>query len=538
MKFNEVLNRYLKELDCTARKLSIESGLTRSVISRYKSGERTPIKNSEQYEKLTTALFNIAKEKGKSKFTLDKIVNDFNSTFQNDDFDYTNFSNNLNTLITSLNINTHEMSKYIVFDASHISRIRYGKARPSNPIEFSNKICTYIFNRYKSPDDINNLSAITGCKKSDLANNKFYNTLFAWLTSGTTPVKSKVADFLYNLDSFNLDDYIKVIKFDKLKVPNIPFYKAKSRHYYGLEEMKNGELNFFKATVLSKSKEDIFMCSDMPMEDMAEDTEFGKKWMFGIAMCLKNNSIKVVLSEEGGFPYNSMVGVEDKLFIAKVLSNGSCIEEYNIKTNKTQTLIKFDFNDKTTVGETIRQISADENTIALMMLVKEDADSVKLRVDVYDHNLNYIKSVDVTDISSEPNELRQGISNFQYSNGLFYYENFSSTRFLGEISNNQILKTIETNETFAMALETENNKTKLFYQSFSPNNNYLYLWNMRDKTLLKTEFYADNTKYYIINMTRSSNDDCLITMYYRSNSSGEKLTPRLYYVNLADLKFE
>lgn len=253
---------------------------------------------------------------------------------------------------------------------------------------------------------------------------------------------------------------------------------------------------------------------------------------------LKNNSIKVVLSEEGGFPYNSMVGVEDKLFIAKVLSNGSCIEEYNIKTNKTQTLIKFDFNDKTTVGETIRQISADENTIALMMLVKEDADSVKLRVDVYDHNLNYIKSVDVTDISSEPNELRQGISNFQYSNGLFYYENFSSTRFLGEISNNQILKTIETNETFAMALETENNKTKLFYQSFSPNNNYLYLWNMRDKTLLKTEFYADNTKYYIINMTRSSNDDCLITMYYRSNSSGEKLTPRLYYVNLADLKFE
>lgn len=45
--------------------------------------------------------------------------------------------------------------------------------------------------------------------------------------------------------------------------------------------MKNGELNFFKATVLSKSKEDIFMCSDMPMEDMAEDTEFGKNGCLG-----------------------------------------------------------------------------------------------------------------------------------------------------------------------------------------------------------------------------------------------------------------
>lgn len=51
--------------------------------------------------------------------------------------------------------------------------------------------------------------------------------------------------------------------------------------------MKEGELNFFKATVLSKSKEDIFMCSDMPMIDMAEDIEFSKKWMFAIAMSLK-----------------------------------------------------------------------------------------------------------------------------------------------------------------------------------------------------------------------------------------------------------
>ena len=287
MNFKEVLNKYLKELDCSSKKLSNESGLSESVISRYRSGERTPVKNSEQLNKLTKALFNIAKDNGKNKYTLDKIVSDFNIALPSDDFDYTTFSNNLNTLITSLNINTHEMSKYIIFDASHISRIRYGKAKPSNPVEFSNKICSYILNRYKNPDDINNLMMIIGCKKSDLSNEKIYSTLFNWLTSEIVPVKSKVSDFLHHLDSFNLDDYIKVIKFDELKVPSIPFYKAKTKHYYGIEEMKQGELNFFKGTVLSKSKEDIFMCSDMPMEDMAKDIDFGKKWMFAIAMCLK-----------------------------------------------------------------------------------------------------------------------------------------------------------------------------------------------------------------------------------------------------------
>lgn len=287
MNFKEVLNEYLKELNCSSKKLSNESGLSESVISRYRSGERTPVKNSEQLNKLTKALFNIAKDSNKNKYTLDKIVSDFNSVLTSDDFDYTTFSNNLNTLITSLNINTHEMSKYIVFDASHISRIRYGKAKPSNPVEFSNKICSYILNRYKNPDDINNLMMIIGCKKSDLSNEKIYSTLFNWLTSEIVPVKNQISDFLHHLDSFNLDDYIKVIKFDELKVPSIPFYRAKTKHYYGIEEMKQGELNFFKGTVLSKSKEDIFMCSDMPMEDMAKDIDFGKKWMFAIAMCLK-----------------------------------------------------------------------------------------------------------------------------------------------------------------------------------------------------------------------------------------------------------
>lgn len=287
MKFKEVLNKYLKELDCSSKKLSDESGLSESVISRYRSGERTPVKNSEQLNKLTKALFIIAKDSDKNNYTFDKIVSDFNSVLTSDNFDYTTFSNNLNTLITSLNINTHEMSKYIVFDASHISRIRYGKARPSNPIEFSNKICSFILNKYKNHDDINNLMMVIGCKKSDLSNEKIYSTLFNWLTSEIVPVKNQISDFLHHLDSFNLDDYIKVIKFDELKVPNIPFYKVKTKHYYGIEEMKQGELNFFKGTVLYKSKEDIFMCSDMPMEDMAEDIEFGKKWMFAIAMCLK-----------------------------------------------------------------------------------------------------------------------------------------------------------------------------------------------------------------------------------------------------------
>ena len=72
MKFKEVLNKYLKELDCSSKKLSDESGLSESVISRYRSGERTPVKNSEQLNKLTKALFIIAKDSDKNNLLLIK----------------------------------------------------------------------------------------------------------------------------------------------------------------------------------------------------------------------------------------------------------------------------------------------------------------------------------------------------------------------------------------------------------------------------------------------------------------------------------
>ena len=96
-----------------------------------------------------------------------------------------------------------------------------------------------------------------------------------------------VSAFLRKVDSFNLDDYIRAIHFDSFKVPKVPFQLPVSRHYYGLKEMREGELDFLKHTVLSKSMKPLYICCDMPVEDMAADEEFAKKYMFGLAMVLK-----------------------------------------------------------------------------------------------------------------------------------------------------------------------------------------------------------------------------------------------------------
>ena len=314
MNFNKKLNFYLNELNCSPKDLSNKSHISQAVISRYRNGERTPRIESIQLEKIANAIFEISIDKGVN-YTKEEIMNELkNSINVNEQFDYTSFSNNLNTLITLLNINIREMSKHIIFDASHISRIRYGKSRPSEPIEFSKKICNYIVLKYNDPEKREALLNIIEANSNISTNTDLFNFLFKWLTSANNSNKKNyINDFLDNLDKFDLNDYIKAIKFDKLKVPNIPFYIIKSRRYYGIEEMKNGELDFFKATVLSKSKEDIFMCSDMPMEDMAKDVEFGKKWMFAIAMCLKKG-LHLNIIHNLDRPFNEMMlGLESWL---------------------------------------------------------------------------------------------------------------------------------------------------------------------------------------------------------------------------------
>lgn len=285
MTFKELLNKYMDELEISSKELADKANISYPVISRYKTGERTPKLESSQLLNLASALEKLSIEKN-IKHTKEEILENLTKAIKNEDnFNYDNLSTNLNTLINKLNININKMSKYIAFDSSHISRIKNGKTRPSDPIDFSKKVTDYIMRNYYTEENPNILTDILNISKV-LTKEQIYDELFSFLVT-LSKSENEAGSFLNKLDTFDLNDFIKSIKFDELKVPNIPFYHIKNRNYYGLEEMKNGELDFFKGTILSKNMDDIFMCSDMPMEDMAEDIDFGKKWMFAIALSLK-----------------------------------------------------------------------------------------------------------------------------------------------------------------------------------------------------------------------------------------------------------
>ena len=69
MTFSEQLNEYLSILNCSAKELSQISGLSNSVISRYRSGERVPRPESEKLNQLCEGIYLLSKEKAASMRT-------------------------------------------------------------------------------------------------------------------------------------------------------------------------------------------------------------------------------------------------------------------------------------------------------------------------------------------------------------------------------------------------------------------------------------------------------------------------------------
>lgn len=282
MKFNDLLNQYIKQIGCTAKELSMTTGISAASLSRYRSGERMP--DYEQLDRIIKGLATLAESKEITDVNDETIRNAFHEFLTNASFDYEQFTTNLNTLISTLDISVTELSRSLNFDPSYLSRIRLGQRRPSDRDGLITGVCQYVVRKKSIPA----IAELIGCKAEDITSESAcFSALCKWLSSGTAETQGEMDHFLKMLDEFDLDEYIRAIHFDELKVPSMPFQLPTTKTYYGVEEMKQGELDFFKSTVLSKSTEPVFMCSDMPMEDMGKDVDFGKKWMFAIAMTLK-----------------------------------------------------------------------------------------------------------------------------------------------------------------------------------------------------------------------------------------------------------
>ena len=288
MNFQEYLNNYIIQIRCNGKELARNSKISETVISWYRKGERAPSADSEYLKKLSDGIIKTAAEKGIRDFKADKVLQTLRESLEDNRDEPAFNSQKLDILLRELDINISRIAAFLHYDPSYLSKIRTGKRNPAHHQQFIEKICEYVASNYKDEQDRKKVTYLIQCNEDEITDSSLYRKkLREWLSSSKPEDVDYVSGFLRKVDSFNLDDYIRVIHFDSFKVPKVPFQLPVSRHYYGLKEMREGELDFLKHTVLSKSMKPLYICSDMPVEDMAADKDFAKKYMFGLAMVLK-----------------------------------------------------------------------------------------------------------------------------------------------------------------------------------------------------------------------------------------------------------
>ncbi|WP_455503440.1 hypothetical protein [Blautia sp.] len=311
MTFQDCLNSYIEELRCSGKELAANSGISETIISRYRKGERVPAADSEYLKKLSAGIAKTAQKKGKPEIKeedvyqtlLEHLPKENTEIFYYEKFDL---------LLKELEINVSKMAAALHYDASYISKIRTGKRAPSDPAAFAENVCGYVVRNCIGEEELKKAAALTGGTAEQLENQEaYFQTLQNWLCLADFEKTDYISSFLQKMDEFNLDDYIRAIHFDSFKIPKVPFQLPVSRHYYGLKEMREGELDFLKHTVLSKSMEPLHLCSDMPVEDMAQDEEFARKYMFGLAMVLKKGLHIHIIHEVERPMKDMMLGLEN-----------------------------------------------------------------------------------------------------------------------------------------------------------------------------------------------------------------------------------
>ena len=250
---------------------------------------------------------------------------------------------------------------------------------------------------------------------------------------------------------------------------------------------------------------------------------------------LTEHSMKQYKISDNGFPYTAMTAANGNLLILNHDQTQQLYDKvymFDTDTKEVSQVLQFELTDNK--GDTIRQIYSDEKNIYILRLHFEDESHVNMFVDTYDFNFKKQYENDISSMLKESvekelvsedvlNEMKQMASRFIMLDGKYiYYENFSATRFFGNIENKQLF-----NEINGMSLASFGSGKPFFYYIYGERTIFEWKNNTLEKSVLKT----DDERYYIVSASISENGKKLIQVDYTNpNDNSDTLPTKLYCI--------
>lgn len=397
------------------------------------------------------------------------------------------------------------------------------------------------------------LLSLYGCNTSSSSNNSTEQTTVTDTDDLSLDSDIETTELNHNLEIYNngkkvdtlnlyglfkqIDNGFIYSKINKDSPNEMEYY----RYYLDKKNsVKLGSIKNWSMQIHDKAYVNNHLCFTASTGDITDEEN---RTLEFIDIDLNKNKMTTVFSDKGGFPYDTVTGADNLVIITKVLDNGTSLELYDTETQKFKQLKYLEFDDKNSIGETIRKVSIDKSTKTISLLVLDciSQNEASLKIETYDYDMNFQKSYDISDISDDSNELIQGVQFFDFRNNYLIYQNFSMTRCIGYIGNKKLQKSDmidNIDDTYSMAQTPQKGYDTILSYKGIDSDHKIYSFNTIDKTMKKTTFKPEIKDYTINRISRIGKDNLMILMSPDNADKKSDLNSRIYFTKLSDLKFQ
>ena len=356
------------------------------------------------------------------------------------------------------------------------------------------------------------LLSLYGCNTSSSSNNSTEQTTVTNTDDLSLDSDIETTELNHDLDIYSNDKKIDTLNlFDALMPTEDGLIYSKInkdspnemeyyRYYFDKKNsVKLGSIKNWSMQIHDKAYVNNHLCFTASTGDITNEEN---RTLEFIDIDLNKNKMTTVFSDKGGFPYDTVTGADNLVIITKVLDNGTSLELYDTETQKFKQLKYLEFDDKNSIGETIRKVSIDDSTKTICLLVLDcvSETDVSLKIETYDYDMNFLKSYDISNISDDSNELIQGVQFFDFRNNYLIYQNFSMTRCIGYIGNKKLQKSDmidNIDDTYSMAQTPQKGYDTILSYKGIDSDHKIYSFNTIDKTMKKTTFNPEIKDYTI-----------------------------------------
>ena len=279
MEVSEQLNFLLEKYNCTAKELAQASGMSVSVISRYRNGTRHPSK--EQLRRLADGFVELLNKQG-MEVSCENLFDDFEPS----GVDKEMLMRNFNILVSILNINMSDFARFCSYDPSYISRLRSKQRDISDPEAFAIQTGKFLYQKYRNDDKT--IAALIGADRMPDDSGEYTDVVQKWLCSGSLYSKELIIPFAGNIDDMDIDSYVKSMEmiFPERDIVDV---RHEDRIYTGADGIREAELDFLYYALSSKTKK-LYMVSNVPYNSISIDDDYSNEWLYLLSCIVKRGT--------------------------------------------------------------------------------------------------------------------------------------------------------------------------------------------------------------------------------------------------------